>query len=614
MAWYSYQIDKSQIVKNPTYKHYFWNNFNYSFNVKAVTNDPDNLTALGHYVTNGQVAYTGQFTPNQVHTFSGTAPLSAYDYVMYLYLEDTAHIDGYRWPVTFEDGYVNNYYRAYPPVVSKTYTGTKATPTGNTSFSGGFIDFSKNFKINFGINYISHIDEQYTISSGVFYYKLTSAGSYSSLSFNGSTLTIPANTLQTGQTYNAYAVLTLDDGTTCQVNLNNISTVDGTPSVVAVDPKNTIVYGETEFEWQYSNSAGTDQYAYDIQLSSDNGSTWTTILNHVVSSSTKSAVFSSISAGTYLWRVRAYNHDNVASSWSSSLQFICNVPPTPPTINSIDPGGRITVRWTSADQVAYRLIIETDAGSTVYDSGDIYSIDNKHFVNEYLVDGNYVLKLKIVNVFGISSEYATYNFTQNSQITAPVIRTSFDATTGTVTVEIVNYNLFSRYYLKRNGVLIASFTTTYFNDLYANGHTEYTVIAVDANDAFGIASETIDIRLKTVHLVTKDGLIINANNRWNSRIEGSKTVETRYEANEYLGASVPEHSFAKMRTKKYMFAFDDKNSIAESLLGRILYYADTFGNGDWVVPVSLSRSDQWYGNETVLEMELTNGFEEIEYE
>ena len=64
--------------------------------------------------------------------------------------------------------------------------GAKAVPDISSSFKGGYMrpDLAKT--ITFTSNKVNNIYEQYTISSGVFYYKLSSAGAYSSISFSGS--------------------------------------------------------------------------------------------------------------------------------------------------------------------------------------------------------------------------------------------------------------------------------------------------------------------------------------------------------------------------------------------------------------------------------------------
>ena len=89
--------------------------------------------------------------------------------------------------------------------------------------------------------------------------------------------------------------------------------------------------------------------------------------------------------------------------------------------------------------------------------------------------------------------------------------------------------------------------------------------------------------------------------------------ERRYQANEFLGASMPSHTFAKMRTKRYTFVFDDKDRLASALLGEVVFYADQFGNGDWVVPVGFTRTDHWFGGDTSMQLELTEHDEGISY-
>ena len=140
------------------------------------------------------------------------------------------------------------------------------------------------------------------------------------------------------------------------------------------------------------------------------------------------------------------------------------------------------------------------------------------------------------------------------------------------------------------------------------------MICVDSNDDFGIAHVTANATWTHSKLIRKNGAMIEVDSVWGGPFEAAQAENTRYEAAEYLGASVPTHAFSKMRVKRIDVVFDDADRIASSLLGEVLFYADTFGNSDWVVPVSRSRTDRWYGNVTQLGMEMTNGEEEIQYE
>ena len=601
-TWYGRYIAPSSIRKNSSYKHYYQTSIDYTLTVKWVT-DYSGRRMWDYYVTNESAVHTVFLYSNTTASLTGSVPADSTKYQMYLYtyekmVDGSSSSDSYVQFIGFDIYYVY---------------GSKATPVGNTTFTGGYLNPAKSNSFSFGINYISNVDSQYTVSSGIFYYKKSSDGTYTQKSFSGSTCTLPAGTLTTGNTYNAYAVLTCDDGTTCTVNLANISTVDGTPSATVIDPNNTVIYGQTAFRWNYSVSTGAAQYAYDIRISSDGGSSWSTIFNHVVSSSTQSAVYSGISAGSYLWQVRVYNQDNVASSWSASGSFICNAAPSSPVITSITGNGRISVAWSSSDQTAYRVLVEeASTGEQIYDSGDVYSSSTLHFINKYLIDGDYIIKVKIINIYGKESAYASISFNQANQLADPDFTAVYSSDIGGTQI-IVDSQNYEKCYLIRNGVLVAEFESDNYIDYFANGRTEYTLIAVDENDSFGTSSVIIEALVPTSRLIRKNGEYVDIHMRWGSRFEASQVENTRYEANEYLGASVPEHSFSKMRVMSFSVAFDDRFG-ASKLLGETLFYADVFGNGYWVVPVTRSRADHWYGNDTVLQLELTDGKEEITYE
>lgn len=512
----------------------------------------------------------------------------------------------------------NQYVNVTVNSVSITHTyGDLIAPRPSCGQNGGYMRPDVENSFNVSVLSYGYMDEEFKLKKAKWFYKESTSQNYSYIeksypvTSSGGAFEIPANTLVTGKTYNQYLELTADDDQVATLSLNDISTVDGIPEVATKSPSNEIVYGETNFSWEYSNPRGTLQHAYDIQISYDNGSTWTTIFNHVVSSSTISQKYTGILSGTCLWRVRAYNMDDVSSSWSSPAGFICNVPPTAPDIYEVVPGGRVTVKWSAIGQKAYRLRIINQNGGMVYDSGDVYSIASEAFVNEYLPNGEYVAQVKIFNSFGIESEYGQFTFSQDQQLADPEVT---GASAGGAVISISNYDQYEVCYLKRNGELIATFTSGTYLDRFASGPTEYTVIAVDENDQFGMKTIMVDVQHDSPMLIRKNGATIELENRWSDRVEVAQAENTRYEEQEYLGAYVPVHVFARMRTKRITVAFADRDRIAKNLLGEVVYYADGFGNGDWVAVISSSRTDQWFGDETTLQLEMTDGGEGIQYE
>lgn len=490
--------------------------------------------------------------------------------------------------------------------ISATYVyTTKADPSITCSIRGGYLRPDQANTFVFTSNRVAGIDEQYTVKSGVFYYKLAAASSYTSIPFTGDTLELPANTLATGNTYNAYAVITVDDDTTVNVTFNDISTVDATPTVSPISPVNEVVYGTAAFRWNYSISTGTPQKAFDLQTSAD-GSTWSTLANHVEQDETTYTADISTS-GTVYWQVRGYNQDNVASAWSESATFINNMPPDAPTITSVSATGRPLITWASGDQIAYQVQILL-GGEVIEDSGAVYSGESSYQVAEYLPDNTYSIKVRVYNQYGLISDWAETEYTEAGGVTPPefVVTSTESGALIQITTEPG-----MTYYIKRNGVTIATTSGAYL-DRFASGPTAYTVIAVTSQDMDAMSTQTVNVEVPSNRLIDPDGTVYEVNHRLGSPVGVSKQITAVFDTAEFIGASVPEHHFAKMRETRFSVVFKDYVDI-ERMLGRVVFYADMYGNGDWCAVTSVGRVESKYGNETTAELQVTKYNEAIAY-
>lgn len=582
------------VSKSSSKKHYYKKNVSCSAKTKHVLN------------SSGRVFY--YFSPGGDSTDTGTNELSAGTTISQTIPLTEGEVKVYLYASTYSNP-------ACSSVSASMQYGSKATPTVYSNTTGGYVNPFNSKTFSFGVNYIDGIETQYTISSGTIYYKLASADTWTSQTFTGTSVTLPANTFSSGNSYQFYGRLVLDDGTTVNTQTYQFDTVDGTPSCRPLAPNNAVIYGSTDFSWSYSNTKSTPQYAYDIQVSHDAGSTWETIYDHVVTTAKTAPEYSGFTAGEWLWRVRTYNNDNVASAWSETAMFISNVMPDSPTITNIDTTNRVLIQWQSTSQAAFEVQIEDmSTGKVVFDSGEVYSSSTDYFVNEYLVNGNYLAKVKIINVYGKESPFGESEFTINAQGEAPEVSAAYSPAENGVRITITNDGSYVKYYLKRNGELIASFTADAYVDHFVNGHAEYQVIAVEANGHYGMTDLTVVARVESARITLKDGRMFEIDRRWNRMFAVSGQEDRKHVEIEYLGASVPEHIFAKMRTKRYSFAFFDPERIGAELLGETVYYADQFGNGDWCAIISVNRSDEWIGDDTALELERTNGNEGITYE
>ena len=312
-------------------------------------------------------------------------------------------------------------------------------------------------------------------------------------------------------------------------------------------------------------------------------------------------------SGTVAWSVRAYNQDDVASDWSSDLIFANVAPPQAPTITSISATSRPVITWSSADQIAYHVQILKN-GEVLEDSGMIYSGSSTYTADNYYPDGLYLVKVRIVNQYGRTSDWASNDFTVASTLTAPPFTLS--STPDGVQIVISTSGAFNTYYIQRDGVTIAQTSGSYV-DRFGNGEHTYTVIGVSGNDG-AQSSQTITSLIEHTSVITEDGTIYEVNHRMGSPVGISFQVNAVFDTAEYIGASVPEHTFAKMREKRYSIVFKDYVDV-EKLLGETVYYADIYGNGDWCVITAIGRVENQYGNETTAELQVTKHDEAIDY-
>lgn len=462
---------------------------------------------------------------------------------------------------------------------------------------------------------------QYEWASCTVYYKTSSASTYSSTSGtitgSWSDYTISTNvTFTTGVVYNVYIVATADDGTQAQTPVASFASTDGTPTTNCVSPVGTYTNGTVNFVWSHSTEYGTPQYAYDLQYSANNGGSWTTVANHVVSSTNNRTVTIS-SAGVYLWRVRTYNTLNVAGSWASA-SFINNIPATPPANLNVTTKGRPTATWVSTTQSAYQLQVLLN-NEIIYDSGAVYSSQNSHFINEYFDDTRaYTVRVRIYNSLGDESEWTTRGYQQPS--VSDVNFTVTQKEEGGALITIIPDNTHVKYFLKRNDVLIGQIFNNSYVDKFAVGTTNYSVVGVTSDDQSDIQSKGIKIRYPRATITTLEGAQYSVNKRVDKAFEVQTTNETNFNKVTFIGDSTPTHYLDKMRIKSFAVMFFDDNEIVDSLLGSVVFYADNFENGGYCVVTAYDKTDNFvqnsagmYANEVSLTLEVTNYDDSIEY-
>ena len=439
---------------------------------------------------------------------------------------------------------------------------------------------------------------QYTVASGTFYYKKTSEANYSSIAFTGDSVLIPANTLEEDEEYDYYFTAVSDDGKTATTEVYTASTGDVIGEVTALSPSNVVAYGKPTFTWLYENSLGNQQTAFDLQVSAD-AAVWYDIAIHEESADTAYTTDVNV-GGSLFWRVRSYNQSDSVSDWSNVLSFSNVLPPAAPTITGVSGAGRITVSWNSTNQIAYQVLIGD------HDSGWVYSTNKSYFLNEYLADGVYEIKVRVTNGIGLVSDWATLSYSQAGSVAGPTVSIQMQEGFNEITIA----GSFDTYYIIRNGVVIAETGAGTYSDYFCNGTDSYVVRGVNADDTFGDSVLTGRYTCRKPALIAPDNSIIYINERLDEEPQISSSDTLDVVAVKYLGRTKPVHHVGQMDTRTW-----NVSCSRPPVPGKIYFYRNFRGDKAWVICSNVQSALNSIGvHEYQFTLEETDYSEAVEYE
>ena len=590
------------IIKRPTsdsysYWLYFYKKVNFSFEVGNVVEIPSDYFTYGDFDSHTQwqwAWFTQYIAPNEENKFYMTIVFQATDW----------------------DGNIGH------PTEDQTFKFSGLSFTADvqadipfviqSSFAGGYQNPNDDLIVHASPVYNTYGIKQYILQNAVLHYKKHTDQIYTDITSTGFDFVIPSGTLENGTEYEVYLSGSATNGSTSQTAVASLTTIDGTGTATAISPYNEITYGDINFVWDYSVSTGADQYAYDLQISTDNGTTWSDLAQHVVTAST-SVQHTQATTGETLWRVRCYNQNDVAGSWSNSRYYINNVPPQPPVISSVSGNGRKTVSWSTSQQVAYEMQVISDSSILVYETGEVYSTAKNALINEYLENGQYTVKVRVAAGYGKWSTWGTLQINVTASLSSPV----FTVGNGSEGAQlfITAAADYDHFYILRNGSPIAKTEGGNYVDRFASGDITYKVIGVGSDDSYGYATQTIRFIPSENYLILPNGETFTCSRRWGERVLPSRNTIPEMAAFNFYGASSPTHIISKkMRTVSFNIVVYDENGALDNFLGTPVFITTVQGWSSWCVIRSINRQEQVFGNGSAITMESDSYNLEIEYD
>lgn len=419
-------------------------------------------------------------------------------------------------------------------------------------------------------------------TSAVFEWRVKNASTSNTISVSGATTacTVPANTFPSG-TIEWRVKVTANSGTTTTSAWQGITTTDVTPTAKPVSPSGIVIDATivNRFSWQHIISTGTPQSKADLQWSAD-GTTWNTLATVTGENQYYDVPANTFTSGTKYWRVRTYNPDGTASTWSEKAEFIAINAPSAPSIVIHSTGPRPRITWQTSEQEAYQLTL-----SSGYASGTVYGTEKAWRSPVYLADGSYTVRVRVQNKYGMWSEW--------SAAALPILHTEGEAITLTATagheaaLTWQTAGSYDFYLVERGGVAIARTVQKQYIDHTSIGSVTYRVRGCyDESDNYGVSnSANVEILPETNMICDLETGVwlemrLSETQLRTNRTSFSAGVSTVHLAG--LAYPVEERSEQRDRALSVACAWPHAQRAAalalEALVGRLVCLKDRYGN------------------------------------
>ena len=168
---------------------------------------------------------------------------------------------------------------------------------------------------------------------------------------------------------------------------------------------------EQIFTWKYDGGT-LGQKSYEIGWSSDK-QTWN---SEIVETTNTEHVFqkNTFPVGEIFWRIKAINVENDESEYSYG-SFTSVGRSDAPTIIKISQNAKPVIEWEASCQEAFEIRIIGE-NEILHDSGLLTSSNTFHYSPEVLLNnGEYLIKIRILNTYGYISDWRELNFVLNAE-------------------------------------------------------------------------------------------------------------------------------------------------------------------------------------------------------
>lgn len=369
--------------------------------------------------------------------------------------------------------------------------------------------------------------------------------------------------------------VTASTGTSGTSDWVHVNTQDALSTPACIFPVGVVIDDTAgiTFVWQHIISTGTAQTAYELQYSTNLGSSYTTLATAQNGDTRYDTAPGMFPQGTLMWRVRTKNGDGVWGGYSAAATIIIRRAPSAPIITYTDAKPRPTVRWQSEDQQGVRIQVGE------HDTGWLHSTAKEYQMPYILPDGIYRVALAIKTIFGIESAPAVTTVTIKN-VPGPDLKAEVKARLNAVYVNWVKMPEYTEYYVLRDGVPIARTPGGSYADALSVGKHVYAVQGMTADGYYGQSDDLhayLQISNAVISAVDKiDWLPLRLRRGERPAHHESRTpdIELAY----YAGRTRPEAYVSPMLEASHELTFSVRTrgdyARLKALQGRMVVYKD----------------------------------------
>ena len=455
-------------------------------------------------VTASQVSFEWTDSDNAVHTIQGAIISSDPGAIVVEFNTSELPVGQqikWRLAVYTTAGYSSE------PVYSDYVFSESVAATISVSPSGGYVSPTASNIFSWSVDQAGAVPQ----TKAELKWRSGTSGTFQTITINGATqsYTFPANTFPKGTIQWSVTVYT-ELGATISPGIISLYTQEPGATVEALEPNGTVVESTSPilFRWSHIVETGTPQTKAELQWSADK-STWTALATITGSARSWTAPANTFTAGTRYWRVRTYNSDNVASSWSDAATFICVGAPAAPVVVIQELSPRPKISWQVDGQQAYQVELVG-----IYSDGTRFGRDKQWQSPLYLADGDYTVRVRVQNEYGF---WSAWGVAPLQIINTPGSAITLTAETGREVTLAWTASGFDYYIVYRDGVAIARTTETLYTDRTSIGQVKYQVRGCYATSANYSLSDAVTVTVSTPSVCLYD-------------LDAEQWVDLRYDA------------------------------------------------------------------------------------